>query len=129
MYVVPVPTYIYYIRENSITTTDNIAKKLFHYKMILKSFYEYQEAKNLYFEEMEDVEFRIRNYVIHLMTLQHYSPYRIYSEIRHCDIRSVKIKNKKYRSIKVKILNLDQYVPVAMGYVYKQMINRILMFL
>lgn len=125
MYAVPVPTYVYYIRENSITTMENIARKTYFYKMILKSFYEFQETRSLYFKEIEDINVKIKNYIYNMMTMQNYSSLKIYSALRQCDVRSIKMKNKLYNSVKEKFLNFDQYLPSTLGYIYMIAINKL----
>lgn len=126
MYAVNIPTYIYYIRDNSITTTEDINKRLYYYKKILQGFYEYQVLENLYSESTKWVENRIRSAVVYLMIFQHFSSYRIYSELRECDIHTNINRNNKYKSLKDKIINLDKFLPVIIGYIYRILIDNLL---
>ena len=123
MFLVPMPTYFYYIREKSIITSEIESEKLFHFKRILKGFYDYIEKKSIYSPSVDYVEYREQQLVIRQMTRQQFSSFRIYQALRKCDIRSYKTKNLKYKTTKERIANLDQYLPSMVGYVYKIIFN------
>ncbi|MBP5771645.1 MAG: glycosyltransferase family 2 protein [Bacteroidaceae bacterium] len=126
IYCVDICTYIYYIRENSITEEEGTDIKLHHYKRVLQGFYEFQEAKNISFEGVEDVENRIIEILVSFMKREGVPPYQRYLTLRQCDKRSIGTRKKVYCSFKSKILNLDKFMPHLIGYVYKKALSIII---
>lgn len=125
MYSVPVHTYIYYVRNNSITTNETNDVKLTHSLRILKGFYEYQEIKSLYFEGIGGIENRIKQLILGQLLQKNVSSLERYETFRKCDVRSIKTKCKRYSSVKEIILNFDQFLPSVIGYKYKRMMEKI----
>lgn len=127
MYAVPVQTYIYYFKDSSITISEDVETKLYNYKRVLKGFYSYYNtADNIHLEAMEIVELRLKNMVLSLMSLLNFPSYKCYLEVRQCDVRSVRIKNKIYKSHKARLISLDQYLPPVIGYLYKVVVDILL---
>ncbi len=126
IFVVPQPTYIYYIRPNSIITAEKEDDRLLHYQRILKSFYEYIEKKGTVTSCVDIVGSRLKQAVIGQMKRQQYSSHVIYKILRECGPQSFKFKNMVYMSAKERIVNLDQYLPVVFGYIYKSIMSNML---
>jgi glycosyltransferase involved in cell wall biosynthesis len=126
MFFVTKETYLHYKREGSIMGTDMGSRKLSYYMAVLKGFYEYQESNKLCFEGIENVERRLKNLLIIWCSSHEFSSFKVYSNIRHCDVRSCKTRNMLYRSTKSKLIHLDEYLPILLGYVYKRILKLIM---
>lgn len=124
MYMVDRETYLYYIRENSIKTGELEAQRLYWYKMVLKSFYEYLDKHEVWSEEVEGVERMLKDYVSAYVRGENRRDYVIYKTIHRCDVRSIALKNKAFPTLKDKILNLDKYLPTFIGFPYIKLLRQ-----
>ena len=125
MFFVDKSTYNYFLRDNSLSTAENYERKITNYIKVLKGFYEYQERKTLISEGVSDVEMRIKNSIAIIMASNNISQYKAYATIRRCDSRPSKIINEIYNTARKKILNLDVYLPIPIGFLYKKFIDRL----
>lgn len=124
MYAVNKNTYIYYIREGSVMTAQNMSMRLSRLKLILRSFYEYLSKRGIWFNEISGVESLLKRYVYNQMREEGNGDYAIYASIRECDVRSFALKNRIYSTLKERILNLDKYMPAFLGYPYTKLIGQ-----
>lgn len=126
MYFVEKQTYLYYMREQSIMTSEDNSNKLRCLKEVLRCFYEYQNSAYAYSPEIDSIENRLRNNVISLMLRLNYSAYRQYASLRSCNVCSWRLLNKRYKSVMLKIKHADEYLPIRIGFVYKKSLLPIL---
>jgi hypothetical protein len=89
------------------------------YMRILQCFYEECSQRKLDAKATEIVEKRLSDIVS--WGGKGLSPFKIYKCLRQCDTRSWNTKLRTHRSVKTIALHIDQYLPVTVGYAYKQL--------
>lgn len=117
-------TYIYYIRDNSITTTTAVnqkERKIRHCLRALQGMYEYQEKHRLFTNEVEGLLSKFRKTVQRLMVSQNCGKWQIFRDIHSADTRSMRTKNIFYPLLKQKILNMHVFLPVCLAYPYRRL--------
>ena len=119
------PTYIYYIRPNSITTANTNPKRIANYLIVLRGMYEFQEEKHVLFKEVDDIEMKFLKSIFHWLQKDHYSLLCIYLKFRKADVRSWATKRGIYKTAKEKMMNFDLFLPPLLGFCYKYLLWRI----
>lgn len=120
-------TYFYIIRQNSITTANDANKKerrSYHCMLILKSMYEYQRKHKLYKSVISSLIINFRRVVYSVAMEAGHTLRETYIQIRKCDQRPFMVKWQSYPSLKEKIKNLDDILPVSLGYIYRLLIRK-----
>lgn len=122
LYFVNETTYFYYIHEKSFMATEPAAQICQNYMEVLKGFYEYLEKKKTFSPDIEGViEERMKGILLSVMHYLKPSRYLLYKTFRKCDVRSFKTKCLSNNTLKDSIMHLDMYMPIPLGYVYKEL--------
>ena len=122
LYFVNETTYFYYIHEKSIMAIEPVAQIPQYNIEVLKGFYEYLEKKKTFSPDVEGVvEERLKGILLSVMHYLKPSRYLLYRTFRKCDVRSFKTKFLSNNTLKDTIMHLDMYMPIPLGYVYKEL--------
>jgi hypothetical protein len=119
MYAEQHKTYHYALREGSFITTNTQEMLLPRCMRILQCFYEECSQRKLDAKATEIVEKRLSDIVS--WAGKGLSPFKIYKCLRQCDTRSWNTKLRTHRSVKTIALHFARYLPVTVGYAYKQL--------
>lgn len=120
-------TYFYIIRENSIITANDANKKerrSYHCMLILKSMYEYQRKHKLYKPVISSLIINFRRSVYCVAMEAGHTLRETYIQIRKCDQRPFMVKWQSYPSLKEKNKNLDDILPISLGYIYRRLVRK-----
>lgn len=121
LYFVNETTYFYYIHEKSFMATEPTLQIPSNYMEVLKSFYEYLEKKKSFSRDIEGViEERMKGTLWSVLPILKPSRYFVYKTFRKCDVRSWRTKNTAYSTIKDIIKHFDVYMPIPLGFIFKE---------
>ena len=125
LFAVKKHTYIYYIRPNSIITGNSIKTRTVNLLKVLRGMYEFQEANQLYFKEVDYIENNFMKSVFYWLRKDHNSLMSIYMKFRNADVRSLATKRRIYNTAKERILHFDLFFPALLGFCYKYLLWRV----
>ena len=122
LYAVQKKTYHYELRKGSFVTSESAETYYKGLLGILQHLYKHTEqgdpvmdADAVMMAEERLVK-KINNWQSEGLT-----PFKRYAYLRQCDTRSRNTKLRIHRSVKTIALHFDQYLPVTVGYAYKQL--------
>lgn len=127
IYAVTRPTYIYYIRPNSITSANTTPQRIANYLKVLKGMYEFQEENHLLLKEVNDMELKFLKATFRWLQKEHHSLLSIYLKFRNADVRSLAIKREIYKTSKEKLMNFDLFLPSLLGFCFKYLLWKVRM--
>ena len=124
LYAVQKKTYHYELRKGSFVTSESAETYYKGLLGILHHLYKHAELRSsvLDADAVMMAEERLVK-IINRWESEGLTPFKRYSYIRQCDCRSWNTKLRTHRSAKTIAQHLDQYLPISVGYAYKQLFS------